>query len=157
MKARPITPNLIQLTRFRFVNAFLVREADGFTLVDTTMGKAAPSLIDAASSAGGEIRRIALTHGHGDHVGETVAIGRKTGAKLVATMDLAVALTRLLGYPAEQATVETTGFFGGRVPILDGDVISRLVPAIHGGAIAKDETSTPYLGSPASGVSAVTL
>jgi L-ascorbate metabolism protein UlaG (beta-lactamase superfamily) len=98
------------------------------------------------------VEAIFLTHGHGDHVGETVALGKKTGAKLVATMDLAVAVTKLLGYPAEQATNETTGFFGGRVPILDGEVISTLVPAVHGGAIAKDETSTPFLGSPASGV-----
>ena len=37
MKTRTITPNITQLTRFRFVNAFLVREDDGFTLVDTAM------------------------------------------------------------------------------------------------------------------------
>src|SRR4051794_4615977 len=70
MKTETITPNLIQLTRLRFVNAFLVREEDGFTLVDTTMGKGAPGdLVAAAGAAGGTIRRIALTHGHGDHVG----------------------------------------------------------------------------------------
>ena len=34
MRVRQLTPNLIQLTRLRFVNAFLVREDDGFTLVD---------------------------------------------------------------------------------------------------------------------------
>jgi L-ascorbate metabolism protein UlaG (beta-lactamase superfamily) len=95
---------------------------------------------------------ILVTHGHGDHTGDMVAIGKKTGAKLVATMDLAVAVTKLLGYPAEQATNETTGFFGGRVPILDGDAIATLVPAVHGGAIAKDEGSTPFLASPASGI-----
>ena len=36
MKIRTLNPNLIQLTRLRFVNAYLVREDDGFTLVDTT-------------------------------------------------------------------------------------------------------------------------
>ena len=69
MKTTELTPNLIQLTRFRFVNAYLVREDDGFTLVDTTLGGAADSLLAAAAQAGGSIRRIALTHGHGDHVG----------------------------------------------------------------------------------------
>ena len=39
MKTVTVTPNLTQLTRFRFVNAFLVREDDGFTLVDTTLPK----------------------------------------------------------------------------------------------------------------------
>jgi hypothetical protein len=37
MRARQLTPNLIQLTRLRFVNAFLVREDDGFTLVGNAL------------------------------------------------------------------------------------------------------------------------
>ena len=69
MKTRTVTPNLTQLTRFRFVNAFLVREDDGFTLIDTTLGGAADGLIAAAQAAGAPIVRIALTHGHGDHAG----------------------------------------------------------------------------------------
>jgi glyoxylase-like metal-dependent hydrolase (beta-lactamase superfamily II) len=69
MKTASITENLIQLTRYRFVNAYLVREDDGFTLVDTTMPKTGAAIVEAARAAGGEIKRIALTHGHGDHVG----------------------------------------------------------------------------------------
>jgi glyoxylase-like metal-dependent hydrolase (beta-lactamase superfamily II) len=69
MRTTPITDNLIQLTRAGFVNAYLVREDDGFTLVDTTLRGGAGELIAAARTAGGEIRRIVLTHGHGDHVG----------------------------------------------------------------------------------------
>ncbi len=57
--------NITPFTRFHFVNAYFVIEDDGVTLVDTTM-KAAEQLIAAAP---GHIRRIALTHGHGDHVG----------------------------------------------------------------------------------------
>ncbi len=79
MNVRSVTPNLIQLTRFRFVNAFLVREADGFTLVDTTIGDAADALIAAAAAAGGTIRRIALTHGHADHVGALDALKERLG------------------------------------------------------------------------------
>jgi glyoxylase-like metal-dependent hydrolase (beta-lactamase superfamily II) len=69
MKATPLSDSLIQLTRFGLMNAYLVREDDGFTLVDTTMGKVGQELVDAARAAGGPIRRVALTHGHGDHVG----------------------------------------------------------------------------------------
>jgi glyoxylase-like metal-dependent hydrolase (beta-lactamase superfamily II) len=69
MRARQLTPNLIQLTRLHFVNAFLVREDDGFTLVDTTLPRGGDALVDAAAEAGDPIRRIVLTHGHGDHVG----------------------------------------------------------------------------------------
>src|ERR1051325_7993241 len=74
MNTATITPNIVQLTRLHFVNAFLVREDDGFTLVDTTLGGAADKLIAAATQAGGTIRRIALTHGHGDHVGSLDAL-----------------------------------------------------------------------------------
>jgi glyoxylase-like metal-dependent hydrolase (beta-lactamase superfamily II) len=69
MRARQITPHLIQLTRLRFVNAFLVHEDDGFTLVDTTVARSGDALLGAAKRAGAPIRRIAVTHGHGDHVG----------------------------------------------------------------------------------------
>jgi glyoxylase-like metal-dependent hydrolase (beta-lactamase superfamily II) len=77
MKVTQITPDLLQLTKASFVNAYLVREQDGFTLVDTTFGGAAEDIVSAARGAGGEIRRIALTHGHTDHAG---ALDRLAGA-----------------------------------------------------------------------------
>jgi len=83
MKTTTVTPNLVQLTRLRFVNAFLVREDDGFTLVDTTTGGAADKLIAAAEQAGGAIRRIALTHGHGDHVGSLDALKERLGVEVL--------------------------------------------------------------------------
>ena len=61
------------------VLAVLVREADGFTLIDTTLGAGADDLIDAARKAGAEIRRIALTHGHSDHAGSLDAVKEKLG------------------------------------------------------------------------------
>jgi glyoxylase-like metal-dependent hydrolase (beta-lactamase superfamily II) len=77
MNATPINDNVTQLTRLRFVNAFLVREEDGFTLIDTTTGGAADALVAAAARAGAAIRRIALTHGHGDHVGSLDALKQR--------------------------------------------------------------------------------
>jgi len=66
VRITPFTDNHTQLTRLRFVNAYLVREDDGLTLVDTTLKGAGKDIIAAA---GGPIRRIVLTHGHGDHAG----------------------------------------------------------------------------------------
>jgi glyoxylase-like metal-dependent hydrolase (beta-lactamase superfamily II) len=79
MSTTQINQNLIQITRWRFVNAFLVREDDGFTLVDTTVGGGADELIAAARNAGADIKRIALTHGHGDHVGSLDALKQQLG------------------------------------------------------------------------------
>jgi glyoxylase-like metal-dependent hydrolase (beta-lactamase superfamily II) len=86
MKTTAITENLTQLNRWRFVNAFLVREEDGFTLVDTTLGGGAEALIAAAEEAGGAIRRIALTHGHGDHVGSLDALKQRLGGSVEVLM-----------------------------------------------------------------------
>ena len=79
MKTTVVSDRLIQLNRLRFVNAYLVREDDGFTLVDTTVSGSAEDLIAAAQSAGDQIRRIALTHGHGDHIGSLDALKQRLG------------------------------------------------------------------------------
>ena len=86
MRTTSVTDNLTQLTRLRFVNAFLVREDDGFTLVDTGIPGGADDFIRAAETAGGAIRRIALTHGHGDHVGSLDALKLKLGDSVEVLM-----------------------------------------------------------------------
>jgi glyoxylase-like metal-dependent hydrolase (beta-lactamase superfamily II) len=86
MSLTPVGDNIIQINRWRFVNAFLVREEDGFTLVDTTVGGGADQLIAAARNAGAEIRRIALTHGHGDHVGSLDALKQELGDSVEVLM-----------------------------------------------------------------------
>lgn len=64
--------NLVQLTRFPRVfpvNVYLVREDDGLTLIDTAIGGSGAAIVEAARKLGRPIRRIVLTHAHGDHVG----------------------------------------------------------------------------------------
>lgn len=85
MKHTQITPTLTQLTKAGFMNAYLVREDDGLTLVDTTMG-AADALIAAARELGAPIRRIALTHGHGDHAGSVDGLREKLGDEVPLLM-----------------------------------------------------------------------
>ena len=69
MKTTQLTDSLTQLTRFGMVNAYLVREEDGFTLVDTMLSKSTDGILTAARKQHVRIVRIALTHCHGDHVG----------------------------------------------------------------------------------------
>jgi glyoxylase-like metal-dependent hydrolase (beta-lactamase superfamily II) len=62
-------PPITRISRAGFVNAYLVREEDGFTLVDTMLKGSGKRLRAAAEQLGAPIVRIALTHAHGDHVG----------------------------------------------------------------------------------------
>jgi glyoxylase-like metal-dependent hydrolase (beta-lactamase superfamily II) len=66
--------NLIQLTNVFPANMYLVREADGFTLIDTGLGGAAAKILAAAQQYGAPIKRIALTHAHADHIGSLDAL-----------------------------------------------------------------------------------
>jgi glyoxylase-like metal-dependent hydrolase (beta-lactamase superfamily II) len=65
---------LIQLTRLVVINCYLVREEDGFTLIDTGIPGSAQAILDAARTLGAPIVRIALTHAHADHVGSLDAL-----------------------------------------------------------------------------------
>lgn len=85
MKTEQVTPNLTKLTKAGWINAYAVREEDGLTLVDTAMN-AADELIAATGRLGAPIRRIALTHGHGDHTGSLDALRAKLGSEVTVLM-----------------------------------------------------------------------
>lgn len=81
------------------VNCYLVREEDGFTLVDTNLAGSAKAIIAAAREHGGPIVRIVLTHAHNDHVASLdalkqalpdveVAIGARDARFLAGDMSL---------------------------------------------------------------------
>src|SRR5918911_909267 len=74
MKPTRHTPHLVRLTRLRAVNAFLVVEDDGLTLVDTMIPRSQDAILAAARDLGAPIARIAITHAHGDHVGSLKAL-----------------------------------------------------------------------------------
>ena len=68
-------PPVHRIAVLGFVNAYLVEEDDGLTLVDTTLPRCAGRILKAAGER--PIKRIALTHAHGDHIGSLDALAEK--------------------------------------------------------------------------------
>ncbi|MGH2851710.1 MAG: metal-dependent hydrolase [Solirubrobacteraceae bacterium] len=106
---------------------------DGTTvLIDpflTGNPKAAASADDLSPDA------IFVTHGHGDHVGDAVAIAKRTGATVVA-------ITELAGELGEEGLEDVRNpNLGGTVTFDWGSV--KLVPAWHTSTTPKGTVNTP--------------
>ena len=81
---------------------------------------------------------ILISHGHGDHVGDTVAIAKRTGAKVVCNYEIGLWLEEKQGLPAEQVVGMQHGggmrFPGiGRVKLTLAFHGSILPDGTHGG------------------------
>jgi glyoxylase-like metal-dependent hydrolase (beta-lactamase superfamily II) len=66
--------DITRISRFGFVNCYLVREDDGLTLVDAMIPGSAKVIQAAAAKLGAPIVRLALTHAHSDHIGSLDAL-----------------------------------------------------------------------------------
>ena len=62
-------PAITRVSRYGFVNCYLIRDGDGLTLVDTMIPRCGKRIVAAAEKLGAPIVRIVLTHAHGDHIG----------------------------------------------------------------------------------------
>jgi glyoxylase-like metal-dependent hydrolase (beta-lactamase superfamily II) len=63
-----------RIARFGIVNAYLVQEDDGLTLIDTMIPRSANKILLTAKGLGAPIVRILLSHAHQDHVGSLDAL-----------------------------------------------------------------------------------
>ena len=79
-----------------------------------------PEVIDA----------ILVTHGHFDHVGTTVALARRTGAKVIGSFEL----LDLLGLPEAQRIAANPGG-----DIVVRDVTLHLTEAVHSSSLMKND------------------
>lgn len=71
-----------------FVNAYLIVDADGLTLIDTgipSSGKKIRRYIEGLGKSITDLKRIVLTHSDGDHMGSAAELKRASGATLYAS------------------------------------------------------------------------
>ena len=91
MSTQRVSSFATQITRFGLINTYLVRELDGFTLIDTGITGSAKSILSVAEHThGGHIRRILLTHAHGDHIGSLDALASTIGGAAGSPPDVAI-------------------------------------------------------------------
>lgn len=87
MIAKPIIPNLYSVTYTiptGSVNAYILKAADGLTLIDTGYTDGGQRMLTALRELGHaptDVRHILVTHAHSDHAGSLAALKQATGAR----------------------------------------------------------------------------
>jgi L-ascorbate metabolism protein UlaG (beta-lactamase superfamily) len=117
--------------RFLGHACFTLSDGDATVLIDPFL-TGNPKAAIAADDVGATT--ILLSHGHGDHIGDTVAIAKRTGATTVAIVELANELG------ADGVDVRDPNL-GGTVKFDWGWV--KLVPAWHTSTTPKGTVNTP--------------
>ena len=117
--------------RFLGHAAFALSDGDTTVLIDPFLSGNPKA---AASADEVDATTILLTHGHADHIGDTVDIAKRTGASVVAIVELA-------GELEEEGLEVHNPNLGGTVKFDWGWV--KLVPAWHTSTTPKGTVNTP--------------
>ncbi|MGD9913747.1 MAG: metal-dependent hydrolase [Rhizobiaceae bacterium] len=88
------------------------------------------------------VTHILVTHGHNDHVGDAVAIQKKTGAMLVSNIEICMFL---VGQGADGNRINP-GNFGGTVDC--GGFTATFTLALHSSSFSGENGANTYLGNP---------
>lgn len=120
-------------------SAFLIYGDKGNILIDPFLNE--NSLSPVKANELNDIDIILVTHGHFDHLGDTIEIATRNKSKVVAIAELATYLSKF--------GIDTLGMnFGGKVEI--NGIKIWMFPAIHSSSIIDNTGKIIYMGNPAS-------
>lgn len=122
-------------------SAFRVEVGDAVILIDPFLS-GNPSWGKGWEDAAESVTHVLLTHGHNDHVGDTLAILKKTGAQLVANFELCM---YLVGQGHDDGKINP-GNTGGTVDA--GGFTVTFVQALHSSSFGGEGGQNTYLGNP---------
>jgi glyoxylase-like metal-dependent hydrolase (beta-lactamase superfamily II) len=146
LKMREIVSDVYVIEGMR-VNVYLLRSSDGLTMIDSGAAAKVDSLVTALEKAGfglSHLKRIVLTHWHGDHSGGAAELARRSGAQILAHRDEASFIEQTHSPPSAHLTQRALNWLADNIVLRrypakvdrrleDGDVIEALggIRVIH--------------------------
>ena len=125
------------LSEFKLVNAFLVEGEEKAALIDTGCG---------IGDIAGIVREltdkplvILITHGHHDHIGDTVSIAKRTGCLVICNPEIE-------SYLHKKGVTNTHGMNIGGAYQFDFGIV-KMTSALHSSALEEDGQMI-YMGNP---------
>lgn len=110
-------------------SAFRVDLDDAHLLIDPFL-TGNPQFSGDVDAATAGVTHIVVTHGHDDHIGDALAIARKTGAQIIGNFEVCMHLA------AQGAPNVNPGNSGGVLPC--GAFSVALTPAVHSASVIVD-------------------
>ena len=123
-------------------SAFRVDHGDAHILIDPFLTQN-PSWDGGWEEVAEGVTHVLLTHGHDDHIGDTLAILKASGAQLVSNFEICM---YLVGQGHDGAKINP-GNYGGTVDC--GGFTTSFVRADHSSSSQTGEGRNIYLGNPA--------
>lgn len=83
-----IVPGLYFVTGLPAGRVYVIEDPDGLTLIDASLPPAVGPILTQVQGLGRaarDVKRILITHGHPDHVGDLARLKRATGAQIAAS------------------------------------------------------------------------